>query len=281
MAKINELAVVDAKKVQLLPSSDDLDALREAMEDMDNFPYGRIQIAAGGANVFKVTEPGEEDSTPATEIQGVILFSHRANGLWLGELGKGDDKTPACSSMDGAGGIVADTGEFRACDACPYNQYGSANNGSGRGKACKNMRRLYIVRSRPAGEMPDVLPLVLTLPPSALSAFDKYRTKIMLGLKKVYGVVTKITLKSQKNKDGIEYSTPVFDAVAVLPPGEAERVRQYAEQFSGAAKKAGLSSDDYASPDANAQGRGPSERSGPPPLDGEFSTIPDDDELPF
>lgn len=263
--KINELAVVK-NEIQFVPGAQDLADIREEMQDMDRFPYGRIQIAAAGAGVFKVTDPGEEDAVVATEIQGVILFSHKANGLWAGEFGKGDDKAPVCSSINGDEGQNTETGEIIACASCPYNRFGSAR--GGRGKACKNMRRLYIMRQN------DIFPMIMTLPPTALSAFDKYRTKVMLARKKMYGVVTKITLKTAQNKDGIDYSVPVFEAVAVLPPAEAERVKQYADTFSGAAQSFGISGDDYAVPEQTAS-------DSPQAGDAESSFEPiGDDELP-
>lgn len=233
----NELAIIDTTRTSLIPSDEDMAAITEELKDIDVIPYGRIKIAAAGANVFKVTDPGEEDSKTATEIVGVVIITHKCNAYWPTKYGTAEAaKSPDCVSYDGVTGIVAATGECRACSSCPFNQYGSAD--SGRGKACKNMRRLYIMREG------DIFPMVLSLPGTALKSFDSYRTRLVMKRKTITGVVTQITLKSAKNQDGIEYSTPLFDAVGALPADEIERVRAFAAQFEDVARRVDVSEED-------------------------------------
>lgn len=238
--KMNQLAVIDpGNQLPIVPSADDLAAIREELADMDRIPYGRIKIAAGGVNIFQVFEPGEDEATPAQTVEGVIMLSHKTNGLWMKPFGSSDaTKQPDCASNDGVTGTLTATGECIECATCPYNEYGSARGGEGRGKACKNMRRLYIMRRG------DILPMVMTLPPSALSAYDSYRTKVMLGRKKLANVMTRITLKSATNKDGVAYSTPLFEAVGVLNGAEAEAMRQYSEAMNSSAMRMGVTADD-------------------------------------
>lgn len=237
--KMNQLAVIDpGNQLPIVPSADDLAAIREELADMDRIPYGRIKIAAGGVNIFQVFEPGEDEATPAQTVEGVIMLSHKTNGLWMKPFGSSDAKQPDCASNDGVTGTLTATGECIECATCPYNEYGSARGGEGRGKACKNMRRLYIMRRG------DILPMVMTLPPSALSAYDSYRTKVMLGRKKLANVMTRIALKSATNKDGVAYSTPLFEAVGVLNGAEAEAMRQYSEAMNSSAMRMGVTADD-------------------------------------
>lgn len=240
--KMNQLAVIDhSNLLPIVPSAEDLAAIREELSDMDRVPYGRIKIAAGGVNIFQVFEPGEEEAVPAQTIEGVIMLSHKSNGLWSKPFGSGDSKVPDCSSIDGVYGTVTETGEtgeIVECASCPCNAFGSAKGGEGRGKACKNMRRLYIMRRG------DIFPMVLTLPPTALSAYDRYRTKVMLGRKKMANVMTRISLKSAQNKDGAAYSTPIFEAVGVLDGVEAAAMRAYSEALNGSAQRVGVTADD-------------------------------------
>ena len=241
--KLNELAKIDTN-LEIVPAADELSAIFHELKDMGTLPFGRVQIAAAGAGVFKVTEPGEEEAAVATEIVAVIILNHRTNALWLNKYGTTEDKSPDCFSIDGDEGIVRETGECRTCASCRYNQYGSADNGIGRGKACKNTRRLYLMRPADKLRPADIFPVILSLPSTALGAFDKYRTKILLGRRQMHGVLTRITLKNAANKDGIAYSTPVFESVGVLPPEEVERVRQYADGFATAVMKLGVLSED-------------------------------------
>jgi len=271
MSKLNELTVINPAEVRIIPTPEELTIMREELSDMDNFQYGRIKIASGGANVFKVTEPGDEESASVTEIVGVIMYHHKTNALWDGEYGKNENRTPVCSSINGDEGTVNETGEIVKCDKCLYNQYGTAGDGR-RGKACKNMRRLYIMRPG------DIFPMILSLPPSALGSFDKYRTKVLMGRKSLQGVVTRFTLKSKDNRDGVEFSLPIFEPVAALPPGEAERVRQYGEQFNAAASKVGITSDDYGPTERYERGEGYDVE---PPLDPPAQAPADEDFMPI
>lgn len=249
--KMNQLAVIDPTDLlPIVPTADDLAAIREELSDMDRIPYGRIKIAAGGVNMFQVFEPGDDEPTAVQSVEGVIMLSHKSNGLWMKAFGSGDSKQPDCSSMDGVTGTQTETGECVECASCPYNEFGSARSGEGRGKACKNMRRLYIMRRG------DVFPMVLTLPPTALSAYDSYRTKVMLGRKKMAAVMTKITLKSAANKDGVSYSTPIFEAVGVLNGAEAEAMRQYSDALNNSALRMGVTADDAPVDVANADPSG-------------------------
>ena len=134
--KMNQLAVIDhSNLLPIVPSAEDLAAIREELSDMDRVPYGRIKIAAGGVNIFQVFEPGEEEAVPAQTIEGVIMLSHKSNGLWSKPFGSGDSKVPDCSSIDGVYGTVTETGECVECASCPCNAFGSAKGGEGRGKA--------------------------------------------------------------------------------------------------------------------------------------------------
>ena len=230
-----ELAVINPQEIQIAPSQEDLAIVLQEIKDMDRFPYGRIKLAAGGTPAFEVTEPGEEDPEVAKEVVGVLLMSHKANGYWPEAYGANEDKSPVCSSMDGEIGINRETGEACKCATCPYNQFGSA----GRGKACKNMRRVYMLRPG------DLLPLVFTVSPTGLAAYDKYRTRLMLQRKASNAVLTKLTARKDTNKDGIAFSLPGFDAIGALEPGEAARVKAYADMFVASAQRAGISEDDY------------------------------------
>ena len=228
--------MIDTSVHMIIPSDDDLRSVMEELSDMERIPFGRIKIAAAAAGVYNIVEPGADDEDPVKEFEGVILMSHKCNAYWPDAFGTSEDKNPACASMDGEEAITQD-GEIMKCATCPYNEFGSAKVGTG--KACKNMRRLYILREG------DVLPLVLSLPPSALAAYDKYRTRLSTAAKKVHGVITKFTLTKAKSAQGVAYSMPQFEAVSVLPLAESERVREYAAAMLKSAQKAGITADDY------------------------------------
>ena len=240
---IRSLAVIDTSVHAIVPSESAVRDVMEELSDMDRIPFGRIKIAPAAAGVYNITDPGEEDEVPVRDFEGVVLMSHNCNAYWPVPFGTpGADKNPACASMDAIEGVTQD-GEVVQCHGCPYNKFETAKGGEGKGKACKNMRRLYILREG------DVLPMVLSLPPSSLEAYDKYRTRCSTAGKKPQAVMTKFTLVKAKNAEGTAYSKPQFEAVSVLPLDEVERVREYAAGMIKSAQKAGITVDDYAVPE--------------------------------
>ena len=149
-------------------SPEDLEELKDQMEDLDQdtgIACRLIKIPSGGKLAYEVqTGEDETDVDYMKEVEGVIIFTHRLNGYWPGAFGTDDNKVPACSSMDGKTAVWTDTGEVRTCENCPLNQYGSDDNpnGTGKGKACKNMRRIYLMMNG------DPNFYLLTVPPPYL-----------------------------------------------------------------------------------------------------------------
>lgn len=153
--KSTELAPVE--NFALTTAYDGLDPelaaeLKDQMDDLDDesgINCRTIKIPSGGSLAFTVQGDEDGDEDYPKEIEGVIVFTHRMNGYWPNAFGSStnpEDKIPVCSSMDGKSGLNIRTGEICECDKCPCNQYGSDPNG-GKGKACKNMRRIYLMRS--------------------------------------------------------------------------------------------------------------------------------------
>ena len=192
-------------------------AMAEEMEGLQlSFP--RVKIPSGGGLAFEV--PGDDPENPDAEkeLVGVIVDHHPVNAYWADKYA-GANNPPDCSSMDGKVGIEAD-GNRVPCNSCQFNQWGSADDG--RGKACKNMHRLYIIRE---GEM---LPLLLTLPPTSLKNLSDYiALRVVSKGMRSYGVVTKVTLKKAQNAGGISYSQAVFALAGKLAPAQVAAMADY------------------------------------------------------
>ncbi len=203
------------------------DALSEEMVGM-NVTFDRVTIPAAGGTVFEVpgTLPGEMDTVK--EFSGVILFHHPLFTYYR-ERFTGGNNPPDCGSYDGVTGVGNPTGARPAggaCARCPLNQFGSGENG---GKACKNKRRIFILRE---GEM---IPLVLTLPTGSMKEFGIYIKRLLGKGRKSCSVVTRFSLKKAVNAGGIAYSQAQFAVDRALTDAElplilsmAEQVKQYA-----------------------------------------------------
>ena len=229
------LAVIDNFELPVL-SEDMGQAMAEEMDGLQlSFP--RIKIPSGGGLAFEV--PGDDPENPdaVKEVVGVIVDHHPVNAYWADKYA-GANNPPDCSSMDGKVGIDAD-GNRKPCNSCQYNQWGSAEDG--RGKACKNMHRVYILRE---GEM---LPLLLTLPPTSLKNLSDY-----LGLRVItkglrsYGVITKVSLKKAQNAGGINYSQAVFSLAGKLSPEQTKAMAEYSQGIKVLTRLLAVGADEYA-----------------------------------
>ena len=145
------------------------------------------------------------DETQVKEFTGVILDTNRINAWWEKSFDDtGGGTPPDCFSMNA---IEADQNsnmvQKELCRDCPNNKFGSAlkrDGSEGRGKACKNMKRVHIMID---GEM---LPHRMTLPPSSLKAIDDYISRLTSKGLPYQLVHTTFKLKEKPNQDGVKFS---------------------------------------------------------------------------
>ncbi len=194
----------------------------ELAEDMEGIgmSFPRIKIPAGGALQFEIPSGDPENPDYAKTLEGILLFSHDSFTYWAEGNEYDDNAHPLCLSMDGKLGIGEPGG---SCSTCVLNQYGTA--AEGRGKACKNQRALYLLRSG------DFMPLQVTLPPTSLKPFREFlRQAFIFRHRATYGSVIQIGLKKATNgKD--DYSVATFRRLSDFSGEELAQVRTYAESF--------------------------------------------------
>src|SRR5690606_33355075 len=230
----NEKALAKVENFGFPVLGDDLgEAMSEEMEGL-SIDFDRVKIPSGGGLAFEV--PGDDPDNPdmAKELVGVIVDHHPVNVYWSQKY-SGQNNPPDCTSMDGKVGVGNPGG---SCKACPYNQWGSGENG---GKACKNMHRIYLLRQ---GEL---FPLMISLPTSGIKPFSNYLAKRVVGRgRRSYSVLTKITLKKETNKDGIVFSQPQFAVAGELSPEEAQKAAEYSKGIKAVTRSIGVeTTDDY------------------------------------
>ena len=188
--------------------------------------FDRIKIPSGGSSVFEVPgdAPGETDAVK--EFPGVILYHHPLFSYYR-ERFTGGNEAPDCGSFDGITGVGDPGGN---CARCPLNQFGSGENG---GKACKNKRRIYILRE---GEL---IPLLLTLPTGSLKEFSVYIKRLLARGRKSGTVVTRFSLKKVANAGGIAYAQAQFTLIRALSGEELSYIEAMAEQVKQFATSVG------------------------------------------
>lgn len=197
--------------------------------------FDRIRVPGGGSLQWELP-----DGSTVQEIVGVIVHHHHARAYWADPYAGGNAR-PDCSSMDGAHGVAASEvvpWDRRECNTCPLNAWGSG----GRGKACRELHRLYLLREG------EVIPSILTLPPTSLRSFANYIARQILprGVR-VRHVVTGIGLTKAKSSTGIVYSQTTFRVVGVLNNEIRSVIDAYSREFASfiGNEQIAISSADY------------------------------------
>lgn len=194
--------------------------------------FDRVRIPAGGGLAFEVpSEDGEPQS--AQEIAGVILDHYPVNAYWA-EKFAGQNNPPDCVAMDGRMGAGNPGGP---CAKCPNNEWGTDE--GGRGKACKNLQRVYLLRE---GEL---FPILIALPPTSLKAFREYMRRLTNRLKPFYSVITRVKLQKAQNQAGITYSQATFSKVADLDIQAAASIKEYRQQLLTAMRELEVAAEEY------------------------------------
>lgn len=187
MAKKKSTEMALATVQELLPPDTDFDQMQENFEEMDEINFPRISFKNGR---FKLSQ----DDKGSEELKGVILFHGRQNTYWDGNYDPNNIVPPECFSVDGKTGSKSrdGSGNFGSCRDCKKNQFGS---GVGKGKACRNQKKVYI-------QVPgNAVPYTLFLAPTSLSGFnDSYiMNKIVQKGLQYWAVITTFTAYQKGN----------------------------------------------------------------------------------
>ncbi len=213
----------------------DLDMNESMAEELEGLEGGfdRVKIPAGGATMFEL--PGDDADEPETvkEFSAVILYHHPVLQYYK-EKYTGGSNPPDCGSFDGVNG-EGDPGGV--CAKCPLNQFGSGENNA---KACKNRRRIFLLRE---GEM---FPLILSLPTGSMKEFSRYIKRLLSKGRKSNMVVTRFSLRKATNSSGIAYSQAQFSIDRPLTSEEQILINSLTEQVKVYSRRVGFDAEEAA-----------------------------------
>ena len=215
--------ISDAYQDFMLPTALDSDFSSEDLaDDMDGLQLTmqRVKIPGGGNLQFEIRSDDPDNPDYERKLVGVLLYHHLANAYWPEGSEYDDNVPPFCQSFDGKQGYGEPGG---VCAACAFNQFGSTANGSG--KACKNMRQIYLLRSG------EYLPLQLSLPPTSLRPFNDFMNLAFVARRRPsYSAIVEIGLKRAES-GGYTYSVATFRKVQDLEGEGLAAVKSYAANF--------------------------------------------------
>jgi hypothetical protein len=206
-----------------------------AGEQLTERDLDRITVPAGGGSAFEIVdETGETSNVKA--VTGVLIKIRTGRAYWATAIEEsGGGAPPDCFSTDGKTGTPMEYEDDDApksyggpCKDCVMNQWGSSDKEKSRGKACKEMRLVYLLQ-------PDsILPSVIIVPPSSLQALKTYTTRLIRKALPFSDVMTEVSLQQAQNQAGIKYSQLVFKKISDLDEQSIDMIRAYTASMSAA-----------------------------------------------
>lgn len=207
----------------------------------------KVTVPLGGGLAFNVMTP--EGPTSEQTLTGIILLALEGKALFLKSLEEAPNSPPACYSNDGITGFgdPFEMGEVseRQCATCPKNQFGSATRGSGKGKACKDTRPIYLL------EQGSVLPTIVQVPPTSLKHLQKYMGTLCKGGIPYFGVIVEIGLAQEQTPPPM-HSVLTFKSVSMIPKEQRGAVKEFRAIFEKFTAQAVPSQDEYQPPADNS-----------------------------
>lgn len=181
-----------------------LEIIRANFVDLHVSPWDmdRAKVPAGGGSTWEI--PDLDEGVKAVKaLTGIILHWMPTRTYWSKGLDDGESGPPDCSSTDLERGIGDPGGE---CAVCPFNQWDSAEKGSG--KACKERRLLFLLQ-------PDsYLPLLVQVPTMSLKPLNQYLMRLASKGIMYHSVVTSLTLDKSQQRGGANAYAKIIPTMA-------------------------------------------------------------------
>lgn len=216
-----ELAEVDEKQVQEILQGE----IQTALDNIDPRPP-RVKLSRE-SQAFLLP-----DGSTQKTIEGVIVFHHKARGYWETE----GQQVPTCSSMDGKTG-TDENGNTRPCAGCPHDVWGTGKDG--RGKACKEMRWIYVLQDE------EIIPSRISLPPTSLGQFDAFVTALAQKRLAPIQKVVRLELEAAE-RHGYKFSALAQpEVIGDTPLKKIPGLIKMREAVVQAARKEGITAEDY------------------------------------
>lgn len=204
--KSYEIAKMDPKEIMSL--------IHENLggQQLRHFELERIKIPGAGGKVWELTDE-------AGDVQGVSYFDavilHKRDGrnYYKDDYNdEGEKSPPDCYSDDLTNGIGNPGGK---CHACKFAQFKTAQNG--KGQACKQVNLLFLAQPG------DIIPKLLSLPPTSLASFRKYTMQLVNRRASYFNVLTRFTLAQVAGPKG-PVAVCVPKLIARLDPEDCKAI---------------------------------------------------------
>lgn len=220
------VTAIPQKGYLMLQGFDFNETIAEEMDGLNAF-FERIKMPSGDTTVFQIPSEDPDEPELAKEFSAVILYHHPIRAYFKSKY-TGATTPPDCGSLDAVEGYGSPGG---ICEHCIYNAFGTGENNS---KACKERRRLYLLRE---GEL---FPIMISLPTGSLKEFSRYLMRCLTKGCKSNAVVTRFSLAKATNKGGIAYAKAVFRMERKLADDEMALIARMSDQIKEISQKVGF-----------------------------------------
>lgn len=184
------------------------------------------QVASGGQ---MISTRGGQLSFGGNPIAGneldVIVIDHiYANSFYEGRFDPENPESPGCyafarKEVDLAPHEQSESPQSEQCEGCPQNEWGSAD--TGKGKACKNSRRLALIAADQLDEIADANVAYLSVPVTSTKAWANYVQQLAIATKRPpYAIITKVRLVPDA---GTQFKL-TFTTVSTIPTAQLAAV---------------------------------------------------------
>jgi len=173
------------------------------------------------------------------ELRGIVLFKQKVRGCW--EEG---NKIPLCSSFDAIEGIDTNN-NHRKCASCPQNAWGSGKDG--KGKECKEMRRIFLMTKEIA------LPIQVSFPPTSISEIDNFFSARITNRISDIQKEVKFTLAKKENR-GYTFAGAVLKNGDDVPPKDIIAINDIRKKFVDGWRNIAIDEDDYGATEDHGAG---------------------------
>lgn len=220
------LATISDRFPALNPS----DELREALaanlggQTIGLSDLEKIRVPTGGGLAWEIpTITGEVDIAKTFDA---IVIEWKATRAFYDTAYTGEKNPPKCASDDCITGKGEPGGE---CAACPMAKWGTAAEfndqkraAGSHAQACSERRLLFVLLPG------SVLPVMVSLGPSAISVVKKHFLRLAAQGIPYYGVMTRFALQKSAS-GGIDFSLPVLSVAEQLDRETVTQIKGYAD----------------------------------------------------
>lgn len=171
---------------------------------------------------------------PENKMSVVVLASAHEHAFFINKFDPGNIISPLCFSLSEEGEeMVPHDNSYKkqneTCLGCPQAEWGSDENSpSGRGKACKEVRRLAVIPAEPLDEIAKAQVAMLRIPVTSVANWASYVHMLAATAKRpAWSVVSEVKVVPDPKKQFQVQFAPV-DAIndtAILEGLQASRTR--------------------------------------------------------